>query len=145
MTAAEMSDRPEPMLVRRILIVDDNRDAAQTLSELVEVWGYAVAVAFDPEEALQRAREFRPELVILDIGLPVMDGYELAERLRRIPGLEKVPIAAVTGYGQDADRTRAERAGIDAHLVKPVDGRRLRQVLGELLPERQFLVSGGFD
>ena len=124
--------------------MDDNRDAAQTLSELVEVWGYAVAVAFDPAEALQRAREFHPELVLLDIGLPVMDGYELAERLRGIPGLEKVPIAAVTGYGQDGDRTRAKRAGIDAHLVKPVDGRRLREMLGELLPEGQSLVSGGF-
>jgi signal transduction histidine kinase/ActR/RegA family two-component response regulator len=143
-TAPETSARRETILVRRILIVDDNRDAAQTLSELVEVWGYAVAVAFDPAEALQRAREFHPELVLLDIGLPVMNGYELAERLRGIPGLEKVLIAAITGYGQDGDRTRAKRAGIDAHLVKPVDGRRLREVLGELLPERQSLVSGGF-
>jgi CheY-like chemotaxis protein len=144
MTAPEMSDRLEPTLIRRILIVDDNRDAAQALRELVEVWGYAAAVAFDPVEALQRARNFHPELVILDIGLPVMDGYELAERLRGIPGLEKVSIAAATGYGQDADRARAERAGIDAHLVKPVDGDRLRQVLGELLPERHSLVRGGF-
>jgi PAS domain S-box-containing protein len=107
---------------KRILIVDDNDDAAQSTSELLAELGHDVRVANDGPSALDVARRFRPEVCLLDIGLPVMDGYELAARLRESRILpEGARIIAVTGYGQDADRQRSTDAGFSAHVVKPVD------------------------
>jgi signal transduction histidine kinase len=105
----------------RVLIVDDNVDAADSIAELLQEMGHDVRAVNDPLTALKVAPTFRPELCLLDIGLPVMDGYELAGKLRASDALAPGGrIVALTGYGQDADRRRASEAGFDAHLVKPV-------------------------
>jgi CheY-like chemotaxis protein len=114
---------------RRVLVVDDNVDAAQSLAMLLAIDGHAVECAFAPADALARAPAWRPDVVLLDIGLPGMDGYELAKRLRALPALAHTRIVAVTGYGQEADRTRSRDAGFDDHLVKPVEIDVLNRVL----------------
>jgi two-component system CheB/CheR fusion protein len=106
---------------RRILIVDDNADAANSLSELLKMDGHETLPAFSAEEALSFADVFNPEIVLLDIGLPRMDGYEVAKRLRLSPLHSRTTLIALTGYGQQEDLDRAQAAGFDAHLVKPVD------------------------
>jgi CheY-like chemotaxis protein len=118
----------------RILIVDDNEDAVDVLKyALVEV-GYVVEVAHDGPSAIERADAFHPDVALVDIGLPVMDGYELAQHLRRSPpdGQGVRLLVAVTGYGQEADKRRAKAAGFDRHLVKPVDLANLVRVVKEL-------------
>ncbi len=117
---------------RRILLVDDNRDAAQALCLLLEGDGHEVQVADDGVSGLERARAWRPEIVLLDIGLPKMDGYEIAQRIRSDPALENTVLVAVTGYGQMHDRARASACGFDHHLVKPVDFTALQEVLRAL-------------
>ncbi|MFN7133713.1 MAG: response regulator, partial [Myxococcales bacterium] len=106
---------------RRVLVVDDNIDAATLLAEALEAHGYAVALAHDGPAALQIARSFEPEVALLDIGLPVMDGFELAQRLRAQMPEEPPLLIAISGYGQEADRERSRAAGFDAHFVKPAD------------------------
>jgi PAS domain S-box-containing protein len=118
---------------RRILLVDDNRDAIEALAEGLEAFGYSVAVAFDGPGGLEAAARQSPELALLDIGLPVMDGYELARRLRELPGMSTVPLVAVTGYGQETDRRRTHEAGFQEHLVKPVDLWLLKGLLQQYL------------
>ncbi len=113
----------------KILVVEDNPDAAQALSELLELWGYEVAVAVDGMTALRVVESFRPDVVLMDIGLPGMDGYELARRLRERPDLEGAHFIALTGYGQEADRRRSAEAGFDDHLTKPADPGVLRELL----------------
>ena len=113
----------------RVLLVEDNLDAAEALSELLRMWGHEVQVAHDGLSALMTARESHPDVVLLDIGLPGMDGYEVARELRAIPGLARARLIALTGYGQDADRHRSQLAGVDHHLVKPVDLEQLRTLL----------------
>ena len=103
------------------MVVDDNEDSALMLSEVLRVKGYQTRTAHDAPAALQVAAEFCPELAFLDIGLPVMDGYELAARLRELPGLQAIRLIALTGYGQQSDRERTTAAGFEQHLVKPVD------------------------
>ena len=115
----------------RVLVVDDNADAAELVAMLLELLGYQVSVEFDPAAALARAGSLAPDVCLLDIGLPGMDGMELAQRLRRIPGLEKVRLAAMTGYGQPHDRAASAQAGFDAHFVKPVDAGALAAWLAE--------------
>ncbi len=105
----------------RVLVVDDNEDAADMLADALTAMGHEVRKAHDGPTALEIAAELRPTVAVLDIGLPVMDGHELARRLRAMEGMAGVRIIAVTGYGQDADRRRTTEAGFDAHLVKPVD------------------------
>ena len=106
---------------RRILMVDDNNDAADSLAELLRDVGHEVVVAYSPVAALELVDAFRPEVAILDIGLPVMDGYELAARLRSNPVTAGCLLIALTGYGQSRDRARSEEGGFQYHLVKPVD------------------------
>jgi signal transduction histidine kinase/CheY-like chemotaxis protein len=106
---------------RRILVVDDNADAANSLSELLKMDGHQCQPAFSGEEALALAQSFDPDVVLLDIGLPRMDGYEVARRLRHSLLRKGATLIALTGYGQPEDRERAHAAGFDAHLVKPVD------------------------
>ncbi len=110
----------------RVLVVDDNPDAASMLADALASMGFATCVAHDGPSALLAAVTFSPSVAVLDIGLPVMDGYELARRLREVPGLGAVGLVAVTGYGQESDRERARHAGFDAHLVKPVELDNLR-------------------
>ncbi len=119
---------------RKILVVDDNKDAAHMMRDALGQFGYEVEVAFDGPSALARARSFRPEIVVLDIGLPVMDGYEVAKQLRSMEGGEQVRLFAVTGYGQAADHRRALEAGFEHHLVKPVDLERLGRLISEPRP-----------
>lgn len=113
----------------RILVVDDNQDAAEMLSEMLRAIGHETEMAYDGPHALRVASAFQPTVALLDIGLPVMDGYEVARRLRAEPGLAGIRLVAITGYGQDEDRRRSEAAGFDVHLVKPVQLGDLRRVL----------------
>ena len=106
---------------RRILVVDDNADAADSLGEALQRYGHVVHVAYDPASALSAAEVFGPDVALLDLGLPGMDGYELARRFRAHPRLRRVRIVAVTGYGQASDRQRTTEAGFHHHFVKPVD------------------------
>jgi len=121
----------------RVLIVDDAQAAGFVLGKLLEKMGQQVTTATDPFTALEIARRDRPEIVISDIGMPLMDGYQLAENLRREPGLEKVPLVALTGYGQESDKERAKNAGFDFHLVKPVSLEMLRDLLQLLTHTRR--------
>ncbi|MGZ5201274.1 MAG: ATP-binding protein [Telluria sp.] len=115
----------------RLLVVDDNADAALTLGMLLEACGHEVFVEHDSKRALERARAERPDACLLDIGLPEMDGNELARRLRAQPETAHAVLIAVTGYGQEQDRQRAFEAGFNYHLVKPVDMDKLAEVLAE--------------
>jgi CheY-like chemotaxis protein len=114
---------------RRILVVDDNRDSASSLALLLGTFGHEVHIAHDGPEALQRAREYRPDTILLDIGLPGMSGYEVASEMREIGALRGAMLIAVTGYGQEDDRKRSRDAGFDHHLVKPVDAAALAEIL----------------
>ncbi len=114
---------------RRLLIVDDNRDTATGLGRLLTRRGYEVHLAHHGPEALEIARRLAPAIILLDIGLPGMDGYEVAQRLRSEASGAKALIVAISGYGQEEDRTRSHAAGFDHHLVKPVDFEELRDIL----------------
>jgi signal transduction histidine kinase len=114
---------------RRVLIVDDNADSAHALSLLLTHGGHETQVALSGQEALERIESFQPDVALLDIGLPELDGYELARRLRAIPRLKSTRLVALTGYGQMEDRERAFAAGFDEHLVKPVDPAILERTL----------------
>jgi len=105
---------------RHILLIEDNQDFAIGLKRLLEARGHSVALAHDGVDGLRVAQDRHPDVVVLDIGLPGIDGYEVARRLRRLHGLAKVPIVAVSGFGGGTDRQRSEAAGIDRHLVKPI-------------------------
>jgi len=113
----------------RVLVVDDNEDTAELLAEILVQRGCEVRTAADGETALELAKSFRPRLVLLDLGLPSMDGYEVARRLRRAPSSDGVTLIAFTGYGQKSDRERTREAGFDAHVVKPFDVSRLLELL----------------
>ncbi|HEX8785801.1 MAG TPA: ATP-binding protein, partial [Telluria sp.] len=115
----------------RVMVVDDNVDAAQMLAALLEVQGHAVSVEYDAEGALERARRERPDVLLLDIGLPDMDGYELARRLRAQPESAGATLVALTGYGQNQDREEAHQAGFDHYLVKPADLGQVNEVLAQ--------------
>jgi two-component system CheB/CheR fusion protein len=156
---------PAAAPARRVLIVEDNEDAAETLAEILEIWGHEVRVATDGPAALESAGAYSPEVVLLDIGLPGMDGYEVARRLReaegegrraegsrgsndRRPPESGIPpssrtlspsrmlLVALTGFGQQSARRRSEEAGFDLHLIKPVDHQELRRVLREVRSQK---------
>jgi CheY-like chemotaxis protein len=112
-----------------VLIVDDNEDAANTLGMILEMEGHDVRTAYDARRALEMAKMHVPDAILLDIGLPGTDGYELAQQIRALPALDKVLLVAVTGFGQDQDRRRAEQASFNAHLVKPVEPGILKALL----------------
>lgn len=119
-------------VARRILVVDDNADAAHTLEMMLGLMGQDVRVAVDGPEALGLAQQFHPELVLLDIGLPKMSGYEVCRRMRSEAWARDAMIVAVTGWGQEGDRQRSKEAGFDEHLVKPVSTEQLETILGRL-------------
>jgi two-component system CheB/CheR fusion protein len=128
--AGEMPAAPPPVL--RILVVDDNQDSAESLATLLALKGHHVRTAFDGPGALDAAGEFRPGVLLLDIGLPGMNGYEVAEKLREQARFQDVALIAVTGWGQEKDRRRSEAAGFRHHLVKPVDLAELERLLASL-------------
>ena len=113
----------------RVLIVEDNQDSAESLAMMLGLWGHAVETASDGLAALESVTRREPDVVLSDLGLPGMDGYELARQLRQRPGLEDVVLVALSGYGREEDTRRALDAGFDHHLVKPPD----LDVLAELL------------
>ncbi|MFP5285594.1 MAG: response regulator, partial [Thermoanaerobaculia bacterium] len=113
-----------------VLVVDDNRDAAESLAVLLQMWGYDVRVAYDGPEAVEAAAAFHPDVVLLDIGLPKMNGYEAARQIREARQ-DGVVLIALTGWGQDQDRRRSQEAGFDHHLIKPVELEALQKVLAE--------------
>jgi signal transduction histidine kinase/DNA-binding response OmpR family regulator len=123
----------EPPLPRscRVLVVDDNRDAAESIAIVLKLAGHDVHTAGDGTEALGLATIHLPEVVVLDLGLPGIDGYEVAERLRELPGLRHAMLIALTGYGSERDRERAHAAGFDLHLVKPADPQRIAHAIEE--------------
>ena len=118
-------------IARRVLVVDDNKDAAMSLAMLIRDWGHEVRCAHTGPDALSEGQAFRPELVLLDIGLPGMDGYEVARRLRRARETAEAMLVAVTGYGRDQDRSLSREAGFDEHLVKPVAPDVLQRLLSQ--------------
>ncbi|MEO6237104.1 MAG: ATP-binding protein, partial [Vicinamibacterales bacterium] len=118
-----------PVQALRVLVVDDNPDAALMLSDSLSTLGYVTCVAHNGATAIEVAGEFLPDVALLDLGLPVMDGFEVARYLRTIPALAGIEIVAITGYGQDLDRQRTTDAGFDEHMVKPVDLDRLEDWL----------------
>lgn len=133
MTVAHDSQQAPPQQRRwRVMVIDDNRDAAESMTMLFELWGHEVVCVYDGRAALETAARYRPDAVFLDIGLPGMDGYEIAERLRELPESEHTVLVAITGYGQDEDRRRSRNAGIDHHLVKPVAPNTLQKLLDSL-------------
>jgi len=142
MPALAQRDAPAPASVaapedasvcrRRVLAVDDNRDSAESLCMLLELWGHEARCAFDGEQALHAIEDFDPEVVLLDIGLPGMSGYDLAARMRAREATRDVTLIAVTGYGQEEDRRRVQAAGFDHHLVKPVDPATLERLMRSL-------------
>ncbi|HEY4059351.1 MAG TPA: ATP-binding protein [Kofleriaceae bacterium] len=130
-SASDSGAQPKRGTGTRVLIVDDNRDAADLLTEALDSLGYEARTAYDGPSALEVAAEFEPQVALLDIGLPVMDGYELARRMREriTSGLHLI---ALTGYGSASDRVRSSAAGFDAHLVKPLDLTKLAVTLKQL-------------
>jgi len=131
-SADQKTSSREAVCTRRILVVDDNADAANTLSLMLRLDGHEAIAVYSAEDALDRVRSFQPDLVLLDIGLPNMDGYQVAREIRRIEGAGKVKLAAITGYGQPEDRARAIESGFDVHLVKPVTPEDLQKMLASI-------------
>ena len=115
-----------------VLVVDDNKDAAQSIALLLESWGCEVQLAYDGLRALEAAKACHPDVVLLDIGLPRMDGYEVAKKMRQQPALQSVMLVAITGYGQESDRQRSQAAGFNHHLAKPADFGKLQQILASV-------------
>jgi CheY-like chemotaxis protein len=128
---------PLPGRPARILLVEDNYDAAETMAELLDLWGHQVNVARDGRAAVVTAERDQPEVILLDIGLPLLSGYEVAERLRSSIQVTRQPvIIGLSGYGQPEDRERGAQAGFDYHLVKPVDADELRGLLERVTAAR---------
>jgi CheY-like chemotaxis protein len=117
---------------RRVLVVDDNVASADSLGLIVKLWGHESRVSHSGPEAIDEAKFFRPDVVLLDIGLPGMDGYAVARALRSHPHLSGVVLIAMTGYGREEDRRRTRDAGFDEHLVKPLDLDALEGMLAQL-------------
>lgn len=128
-TQADSSDQVSALAPRRVLVVDDNLDAAEGLAMLLNLKGHEVATAYDGPSALEQARKVKPDVVLLDIGLPRLDGFEVARRLREEHPSRPMLLVALTGYGHERDRVRAREAGFDHHLLKPVRLEMLEELL----------------
>jgi len=128
--AEPAAGRPQVDIARkRIIVVDDNDDQVQSLAMLLTLMGHTVSQAMSGPQAIELAREFRPDLMLIDIGMPGMEGYEVARRIRALPGMRQVFLVAQTGWGGDVDRKRSKEAGFDDHIVKPVTPATLEEVL----------------
>lgn len=129
MVSREKSQSAQGGTPRRILVVEDNVDAAETMQLLLRMSGYDTRAAYDGEHALDVARAFKPDVVLLDIGLPGKDGYTVAREMRAMPETKSIFLIALTGYGDDEDRARASDAGFDTFQVKPVEPQKLEVLL----------------
>ena len=136
-TPPERPERSSTSSTLRVLLVDDSDDGATSLALLLQVWGHTTRIADDGPQAIEAAREFRPDLVFLDIGLPVMDGYEVCRRLRDNPDLSRTIFVALTGWGGEEDKKRAQDAGFAFHLVKPVNPDQIEDVLKKTVEGRE--------
>lgn len=125
----------------RILIVDDNRDAAEALAMLLEFRGHQTHSAHDGQEAVEMASRVRPDVIVLDLGLPVMNGYEAARRIREQQDDTPPLLIALTGWGQEEHRQRTREAGFDAHVVKPVDDQVLMTTISRLVTSRAVITD----
>jgi CheY-like chemotaxis protein/anti-sigma regulatory factor (Ser/Thr protein kinase) len=134
-TPPEDSAKPADRSLR-VLLVDDVADTRIVFGKLLEVLGHQVRTAGDGPSALESALEFEPDVVLLDLGVPGMNGYEVAQQMRQQPGLENLVLAALTGYGQQIDRQRSQQMGFDHHLVKPIDVDELEQLLVAIVESR---------
>ena len=134
-----------PAVALRILVVDDNRDSATSMAKLLTMTGYQTHIAFDGVEAVEAAEKFRPDVVLLDIGLPKMNGYEVARTIRQQPWGERPLLVALTGWGQEEDRQKSKDSGFDAHMVKPVEFKALIKVLAESGTHRAESTKGRRD
>lgn len=123
------SSVPRPPTRRRVLVVDDNRDSAESMASLLSLMGHEARAAFDGPTALAQAQALKPDIALVDLAMPTMDGYELCRRLREAPELQAMKVVAVTGYGQIDDRERTQAAGFDEHIVKPVEFQALKSLL----------------
>jgi signal transduction histidine kinase/ActR/RegA family two-component response regulator len=132
-----------PRLHRHVLLVEDNDDGRETLKELLELWGHNVDVACDGEEGLEQARKLHPEVMLVDIGLPRLDGFEVARRIRADFNGDRPALIAMTGYGQPSDCDRALEAGFDVFLVKPVDPLELAQQVASVTTEQEEAAPAG--
>jgi CheY-like chemotaxis protein len=121
-----------PQVRRRILVADDNSDALESLATLLELGGHEVFSAANGALALESAERHLPEVALLDIGMPKLDGYEVARRIRAQPWGRAITLVALTGWGQESDRRRSGEAGFDSHMVKPLDLDKLMELLGRL-------------
>ena len=130
--AGAQADQLPPRSGKRLLVVDDNKDAADSLAMLLRLQGHEVRVAYSGTAAVEMTKTYMPDVVFLDIGMPGMDGYEAARRIREQPGLGKTVLAALTGWGQQEDRRRTAEAGFDHHLVKPPEPKLLEELLADL-------------
>jgi CheY-like chemotaxis protein len=124
--------RASESAVRRVLVVDDNVDTAESEAELAKLWGHEVAIAQNGPAGIELASKFQPHIALIDIGLPEMNGYEVARRLRQLPDVSKTLLVAITGYGREEDQKAARDAGFDLHLTKPVDLVRLEKLIATL-------------
>jgi CheY-like chemotaxis protein len=124
----------------RILVVDDNHDSALSLAMMLSIMGHETRTAHDGESAVSTAESFLPEVVLLDIGLPKLNGYEVAQRIRENEWGQSMFLIAVTGWGQEEDRQRSSEVGLNVHMVKPVEPAALERLLAEL-PSRQDVGS----
>jgi CheY-like chemotaxis protein len=125
------AERSVPLATKRVLVVDDNHDAADSLAMFLKFLGATVRVAYEGASAIEMVAKLRPEIVLLDIGMPMLDGYEVARRLRALPEGRDLLLVAMTGWGQEEDKRRTAQAGFDHHLVKPVDPVKLEKLLAE--------------
>ena len=116
-----------------MLVVDDNEDGANSLAMLIEMSGHEIRIAHDGPEALDAARQFKPEVVFLDIGLPTMDGYEVARRMREQPSLAGAILVALTGWGSEDHKRQSKEAGFDFHLTKPVEVTAIEEILARFV------------
>jgi CheY-like chemotaxis protein len=133
---ASTTTSPPQTHKRRVLIADDNRDAADSLSMLLQMAGHEITVVYDGQQALETIESARPEVALLDIGMPALDGYEVARRVRLDTRVRDMVLIAVTGWGQENDKARAQSAGFDLHFTKPVEPTQLMDLLGGELPAR---------
>jgi CheY-like chemotaxis protein len=122
---------------QRVLVVDDSRDAADALALAFELLGCEVALAYDGARALAELDGFAPDLMVLDLSMPVMDGYTLARAIRARPALSAVPMVALSGFGRESDRERSRQAGFDSHLLKPIEFSELQRLLQWAAQQRQ--------
>ncbi|MBF6569228.1 MAG: response regulator [Candidatus Binataceae bacterium] len=121
----------------KILVVDDDRDGAESLAILLQLSGHQVRLAYDGKQALTIAREFIPNVALIDLGLPMMNGFEVARLIRQEPALNTTVLVALTGYGREDDKRESVKAGFDHHLVKPTDFNALEQVLQTVADSEQ--------